>query len=129
MKTMVFCTVLTILSLLLNPLIAGTKLILYPQIVTSAESDVFTVIVNGEPVFVEYYEPSEVEKHYSLELIKGDITYHYAQFAFEGTAKIEIRRAKGFNSYNLSPKSFGIAPSLDGSTNEYAIKKETGSHF
>ena len=48
MKTMVFCAVLTTLSLLLNPLIASTKLILYPQIVTSAESDVFTVIVNGE---------------------------------------------------------------------------------
>lgn len=121
MKTIVFCAVLTILSVVLNPLVAGTKLILYPPIVTSAESDVFTVIVNGEPVFVENYEPSEVEKHYSLELIEGDITYHYAQFAFEGTAEIEIRRAKGFNSYILSPKSFGIAPSLDGSIMEFVL--------
>ena len=67
------------------------KVVPYTTIPGAIPSPIYTVQVNGQPIFVEKYK---------------DI--HYVRFAFKGSAEIRVQSMQPLNKMILSPLSYGI---------------------
>jgi len=83
----------------------------YPPYPGAAPSPMYTVTVNGQPVFVHnfltYNRPSEPPMGYN----------DYAHFAMTGKVRVRITIAKGKAlSCSVSPRDYGIRPELEGNT-------------
>ncbi len=108
---------------------------IYPAVANATESNEFRVRVNNEAAFVEEYIPGPIENNYALETVEGRITYHYAQFAFEGTAKIVIESESGFDGYQLSPRRYDLSHTIRGNTLRLTLNQpkdlvlKIGSHW
>ncbi|MBD2165284.1 hypothetical protein H6G04_12850 [Calothrix membranacea FACHB-236] len=70
---------------------------LYPPTTIATPSSIYSVKVNHQPVFVEKYN-----------------SLSYVQFAFAGTADIEIQVKEKVNNYTISPKSYKLQSSKQG---------------
>lgn len=113
----------------------NNQTVIYPAVATADKSQEFSVRVNGEPIFVEQHIPATPGDHYNLAGITGDITYHYAQFAFEGTVEIVIEASSGFQDYTLSPRRFDIEADIRRKTMTFKLEEprhlvlRIGSHW
>lgn len=81
---------------------AQTSLIQYTKTPGAVASSIYTMTVNGQPVFVEKY--------------KG---IHYARFAFTGTAQITVSGSTG----TITPKSYNISPTTSGNSMSFSLTK------
>jgi Glycosyl hydrolases family 28 len=86
----------------------GDVVIPYEGTREAIASQVFTVTVNGSPVFVESFAGIA-----------------YARFAFSGTAHVEVGLEGVANpsAYGVSPRSFGIAPAQSGGSMEFNLTR------
>jgi hypothetical protein len=75
------------------------NVVTYPSTAFAQASTDYTVTVNGQPVFVEE------SRHIS-----------FVQFSFSGTATVAITYTQPIVSYELAPTSYGVAPTVSGST-------------
>jgi hypothetical protein len=79
----------------------------YPTPPGAVESDLYTVTVNGEPVFVEHMTKfgQEMQVHYAHCSLPGD-----------DAATVTVQVGESFNNYQLSPKSRNIDVQRSGDT-------------
>lgn len=77
---------------------------LYPSPTAAQQSNIYSVTVNGKPVFVEKYN-----------------SLSYVQFAFAGRADIEIQAKERVKKYTLSPKSSQIKSSRQGNKIHFSL--------
>ncbi len=85
-------------------------------------SEMFSMKVNGEPVFVEYYKevPDEMGGsgvRWKLE----DVSISH--FFFTGEVEVEVTVNAAFTDYNLSPKRYGIESTREGNTIKFKIDR------
>jgi hypothetical protein len=83
----------------------------YPTPPGAVESQLYTVTVAGQPVFVEHMTKfgSEMQVHYAHCSLSG-----------AGTADVAVTVAQSFNSYTVSPKSRKLAATKSGNTITFA---------
>jgi hypothetical protein len=96
----------------------GSTVIPYPPYPGAPASPMYTVTVNGQPVFVHnfltYNRPSEPPMGYN----------DYAHFAMAGKATIQIAIAKGKAlSCRISPRAYGIEAKLEGNTATFELDR------
>ena len=113
-------TIITDNNVLAQEVSQNTKI--YPHHDYMEQSEVFEVTVNGKSVFVEKHEPTDIEQGYP-EGVEGELNYHYAHFAFDNEAKIEVKAKNNFKNYQLSPKSYNLKPNVDGNILTYKLDK------
>ncbi|MBD2339182.1 hypothetical protein H6G64_19615 [Calothrix sp. FACHB-156] len=77
---------------------------LYPPLTTATASSIYSVTVNNKPVFVEKYN-----------------SLSYVQFAFAGTADIEIKVKEKVNNYKISPKSYKLQSRKQGNKISFSL--------
>ncbi|BAZ00600.1 hypothetical protein NIES37_45950 [Tolypothrix tenuis PCC 7101] len=77
---------------------------LYPPLTTATASSIYSVTVNNKPVFVEKYN-----------------SLSYVQFAFAGTANIEIQVKEKVNNYTISPKSYKLTSRQQGNKISFSL--------
>ncbi|WP_377518343.1 FG-GAP-like repeat-containing protein [Paenibacillus allorhizosphaerae] len=78
----------------------------YPVRPGIATSDSYTLLINGQNVFVEKF---------------GDVSM--ARFAFEETANITVTASEAIASFEISPKSYQIQESSNGNSLSFAIDR------
>jgi polygalacturonase len=76
-----------------------------------AESEVFSVSVNGKPVSVIAYSNN------------GKIEYHYAQFSFSGTVSVKVTVKKDIKTYRIRPESYAIAGTVKGNSLAFRLEQ------
>ena len=85
-------------------------------------SEMFSMKVNGQPVFVEYYKTVPDEQgsagvRWKLENVS------ISHFFFTGEVEVEVTCNASFTKYNLSPKSYGIESTREGNTITFKIDR------
>lgn len=81
-------------------------LITYPKAASANSSSIYSLTVNGQPIFVEQYNSTS-----------------YAHFAFAGKVDIEISVKENVNNYTLSPKSYSIQSNKNGNKISFSLNK------
>jgi polygalacturonase len=76
----------------------------YPQPIAAKQSSIYSVTVNGKPVFVEKYN-----------------SLSYVQFAFAGRANIDIKVKERVKNYTISPKSYKLKSSKHGNKISFSL--------
>jgi hypothetical protein len=83
----------------------------------SKASSLYKVRVNGEPVFVHFFEGHNPEAGQTGGFL------HYAHFAFDGTANIEVEYKDNITQHYLSPRRHQITPEINGKTMKFSISE------
>jgi hypothetical protein len=86
--------------------LANGGVIEYATTPGAVASKIFTLSVNGKEIFVEKFK---------------DVSY--ARFAFSGTIRLEVKVAKDFDGYVLSPVSYSIASQKKGNAIAFELKQ------
>ena len=87
------------------------------------QSDVFSVKVNGRPIFTEYYKtvPDELNGSGNVRWPLENVSMSH--FMFSGTAHVEVTCDRPFGLYNLSPKRYGVNHTRNGNTIAFDIDR------
>src|SRR5260221_635714 len=101
-KFFLFVFVFTLFFVCSKQSLAQTNLIQYAKTPGAVASTIYTMTVNGQPVFVERY--------------KG---INYARFAIGGSAQIVVTGSTGA----ITPKSYGISSTTNGSSMSFTLSK------
>jgi len=88
--------------------------ITYPDLPGAERSSLYSVTVDGIPLFVE-----------KLTKYSPEMQVHYAHCSLSSPATVEVTVNESFSSFNLSPTSRGLAATKNGST----ITFETGPNY
>ena len=79
----------------------------YPSVIGATESTTYSVKVNGKSVYVEDRGSDR----------------NYAHFAFTGIVMVVVTVNESVSSYDLSPKSFNISSSFNGTDIKFTLDK------
>ncbi len=88
--------------------------IAYPDVPGAERSSLYTVTVDGTPLFVE-----------KLSKYAPEMQVHYAHCSLSSPATVEVTVNESFNSFKLSPTSRGLDATKNGST----IAFQTGPNY
>ncbi len=88
--------------------------ITYPDLPGAERSSLYSVTVDGTPLFVE-----------KLTKYSPEMQVHYAHCSLSGPATVEVTVNESFSSFKLSPTSRGLAATRNGST----ITFQTGPNY
>lgn len=86
--------------------LANGGVIEYATTPGAVASKIFALSVNGKKIFVEKFK---------------DVSY--ARFAFSGTIRLEVKVAKDFDGYVLSPVSYSIASQKEGNVIAFELNQ------
>ena len=86
------------------------ELVVYLDPTNAVTSSVYSLTVEGTPVQVRDY-----------------MDYHYAQFAFEGTAELTIEASEDINSFRISPLSLELEGQASGKELKFSMSQVSGA--
>lgn len=84
----------------------ATAVIVYPKPAGAVASTVYSLTVNGQPVFVDAH-----------------LACHYAHFAFSGEATVVVTVSQAVTKHTLSPVGYGIPATVSGNRITFKLQQ------